>query len=211
MLGFEVHSETHDCWLGLSISLATQSTVSKTKRPEQVTQTTDATLQLGCVVFAASADGLSIDVQAADQNATASLDTRETAMLERFLTKHRQGEARSGFRVPFGPLITSLREEAKVTLVYRSIIYDVSLVDLSLTGALIRASTFAANRGAAVVLRIVLEDYLAKLPAEVVRADEQSVALHFTDCMRGGELSPPSELGPIFSRLERLFLKQRKT
>jgi len=185
--------------------------VSKTKRPAQATPTTDATLQLGSAVFAASADGLDIDIQTTEHSATARLDTREMAMLERFLTKHRQGEARSGFRVPFGPLIASLREEARVTLVYRSTIYDVSLVDLSLTGALIRASTFAATRGTAVVLRIVLEDYLAKLPAEVVRADEQSVALHFTDCMRGGELSPPSELGPIFSRLERLFLQHRKT
>ena len=47
------------------------------------------------------------------------------------------------------------------------------------------------------------------LEAAVVRVDGQLVALHFLDAMQGGELDPPVQLGPIFSRLEQIYLRRR--
>ena len=170
----------------------------------------EQSLQIGVTTFTIGEAGLAIAVDGKTQTAQVRLDTRETATLEQFLAKYRRGEARSGFRVPFHSLVANLADDLKLTLVYRGTIYDVSPIDISLTGLLLRASTFPASAGNQVVVRIILEDYLAKLNAEVVRADSDAVALHFTDCMDGSELSPDKELSAIFARLERLFLQQRK-
>ena len=168
-------------------------------------------LQIGVTTFTIGEAGLAIAVEGKKQAAQVRLDTREVATLEQFLAKYRQGESRSGFRVPFHSLTANLADDLKVTLVYRSTIYDVSPIDMSLTGLLLRASKFPASTGSQVVVRIILEDYLAKLNAEVVRADTNTVALHFTDCMDGTELRPDKELSTIFVRLERLFLQQRNS
>lgn len=168
-----------------------------------------STLQLGGATFMLDTNGLAITVDPTTHSTPLQLDTRDAATLEQFLATHRQGEARSGFRVPFHSLIANLADDLMVTVVYRSTIYDVIPIDISLTGMLLHASKLPATAGSKVIVRIVLEDYLAKLEAEIVRIDSDSVALHFSGCMVAGELNPDRELSALFSRLERLFLQQR--
>jgi len=167
-------------------------------------------IELGAVTLDADAQGISLQVRIDEHMLEARLDARDAATLERFLAKRRQGDARSGFRVPLYALLNSLSSDIKVTLVYQGTIYDVHPIDLSLTGMLIRVSQLPVAPGTRLLLRILLHDDLARLEAEVVRVDEDVIALHFLESLKHGQLTPPPALEKILSRLERLYLQNRR-
>ncbi len=139
----------------------------------------------------------------------ANLSPRDAVALASFLSRQRWGETRTGFRVPIHMLISELQHQLKVTLVHQGVIYDCEPVDLSLTGILVRCSTLDVGANTRLTARILFEDHLAKLDAEVVRSQSGIVALHFCEAMRGAELNPPRDLIALFRRLEQLYLRGR--
>ncbi len=149
-------------------------------------------------------------VQIAIGNAATRLNVRDAVALGRYLTNLNFGEQRTGFRVPVELLLNELKASLSSTLVYKGTIYDAVPIDLSLTGILVKASKFEAPVGAELTTRLIVEDHLAKLRSTIVRIDGSLVALHFSECMEGGELNPPPQLGPVFSRLERIYLNRRR-
>ena len=112
-------------------------------------------------------------------------------------------------RVPVQQVMSELAADLAVTLVHKGTIYDAIPVDFSLTGMLVKCAGLQARLRSKVVARVILEDFLTKVEAEVVRVDGNLVALHFVGAMRGGELNPPPQLGAIFSRLQQTYLKHR--
>ena len=99
--------------------------------------------------------------------------------------------------------------DLKITLLHQGTIYDAQCIDLSLTGMLVRCTSLELVRRTRLNARLLFEDYLARLDAEVARVDGALIALHFTSSLAGGELNPPADLLPIFSRLEQAFLRSR--
>ncbi|MEM9743174.1 MAG: PilZ domain-containing protein [Pseudomonadota bacterium] len=163
------------------------------------------TLELGQLALTADEDRICFELGGSSH----WLDARDVATLERFLAEHRSGESRTGFRVPVYRLRAELQDAFQLTLVHHDRIYDAVPIDLSLTGLLVRAPGLEAPVRSAVVVRLILEDRLAKIDAQVTRVDGDLLALHFTESMAAGELCPPAALGPIFGHLEQLYLRRR--
>ena len=159
----------------------------------------------GSLTARAHEAGVRFEVAAAD---CVELSPREVGALASFLTRQRWDETRTGFRVPVHALMRELAD-LKVTLVHQGTIYDCETLDLSLTGMLVRCDAMTAGANLQVEARLVLEDELARLPAEVVRSSNGLVALHFTESMAGGELNPPEDLVSLFRRIERYYLRSR--
>ena len=166
------------------------------------------TITVGDLTLSANAENISVRLSQGGQTAETTLGARDAAIAGKFLAKNRSGEQRTGFRVPIEALLNDI-EELSVTVVYQGTIYDAVPLDLSLTGTLLKVPGIAVQPQAPVTLRLIVEDYLAKLRATVVRTDGELVALHYEDSLRNGQLNPPAALGPIFSLLERLYLQQR--
>ncbi|MEM1432457.1 MAG: PilZ domain-containing protein [Pseudomonadota bacterium] len=166
-------------------------------------------ITIGNLTVTAGADVVQFEVAGADGKTAVALDPRDAVTIERFLAEQRSVETRTGFRVPIRPLLQDLRDAFAVSLVYQGVIYDAVPVDLSLTGMLVRVPDLEVSARARLTARLLLDDSLAKLEATVVRVDGQLLALHFADAMQGGELDPPVQLGPIFSRLEQVYLRRR--
>lgn len=168
-----------------------------------------SSITVGELRVSADENGFRFAVAGSDGPIEISLDAREAVTIERFLAEQRNGELRTGFRVPVQALRPFLPETLQVSLLYRGTIYDAVPMDLSLTGMLVRVPEISVSARTTLVARIILEDNLARLDAQVVRVDGDLVALHFGASMRGGEFDPAIDLGPIFSRLEQIYLKNR--
>lgn len=168
-----------------------------------------ASITVGDLSVSADDNGVRFALPTADGAVEIQLEPRDAATIERFLAEQRSGESRTGFRVPVHALQPKLPDELHVSLVYQTRIFDAAIVDLSLTGMLVRVSDLEATKRSTLQVRLILEDHLARLDAQVVRVDGELVALHFGASMSGGELDPPTQLGPIFSRLEQIYLQSR--
>ena len=167
-----------------------------------------SSITLGGLTFSAGAQHIEIDLSKANPGPI-QLSFRDAASLERFLGLHRQGESRTGFRVPVNPLSAELYDHLAVTIVHQGVIHDAVAVDLSMTGILVTSPSLEVTPKTVVTVRIILFDDLAKVEANVVRCEGNLVALHFTNSMSGGEFSPPAQLGQVFGRLQQLYLRKR--
>ena len=167
-----------------------------------------SSITLGGLTFSASSQHIEIDLSEVGHGPI-ELSYRDAASLERFLAVHRQGESRTGFRVPVNPLSSELDDHLAVTIVHKGIIHDAVAEDLSMTGILVKCPTLDVTPRTVVTVRIILYDDLAKTEAHVVRSEGNMVALHFTNSMEGGEFSPSGQLGQVFGRLQQLYLRKR--
>lgn len=167
-------------------------------------------INLGDLSLSSDDNGVVLAISDGGRQAQARLSSRDVAVVARFLAEQQFGEQRTGFRVPIQLLLGELGDFMAVTVVHQGKIYDAMPVDISLTGILLRVPGLSVNRRADLVVRIILGDDLVKLPATVVRTDDELVALYFEASMSGGELQPPSELAQIFQRLERAYLRARE-
>ena len=168
---------------------------------------TNPTLCIGGLIVSARDGGFHVELD----GCSTALSPRDAAHIERFLSAHRQGEARTGFRVPVQTLLRDLGDDLMVTLVHRNTIYDAVCIDLSLTGILIRCADLAVVPRTGLLLRLVFDDFLARIDTEVVRVEGDMLALSFPPVQDQDEWDPPSELLPIFNRLEQAFLRQRSS
>ena len=168
-----------------------------------------ASITVGDLSVSADDNGFRFALPTPDGAVEIELEARDAATIERFLAEQRSGDSRTGFRVPVHALQQQLPEALHVSLVYQTRIFDAAIVDLSLTGMLVRVADLDATKRSNLQVRLILEDHLARIDAQVVRVDGDLVALHFSASMSGGELDPPVQLGPIFSRLEQIYLSNR--
>jgi hypothetical protein len=155
-------------------------------------------------------EGLRVEIPSNGSHAAAELCPRDAGALASFITRQRWDESRTGFRVPVHALPGDISDHIRVTLVHNSTIYDCEAVDISLTGMLVRCGALRVGANTRVDARILLDEHLARLAAEVVRADGSVLALHFLECMHGGELRPPQDLVALFRRLEQVYLRLRR-
>ncbi|MEM7078333.1 MAG: PilZ domain-containing protein [Pseudomonadota bacterium] len=162
---------------------------------------------LGALTVTPCDEGVDIDFDTAF-GGTMRVSARDAAQLARYLMRARTGESRMGFRVPLR-MLDARTLELRASLVYQGTIYDLQIVDISLTGVLVLAHSLTLDPGANVVVRVICGDLLSKAEASVVRCEDGLMALHFTDSMRGGELTPPAHLETIVKRLEQLYLQSR--
>ena len=165
----------------------------------------DSIFKLGDLTVTSSEDGVQLSLAGAQ---AVQLDARDAAQLAQYLLQTRGGESRTGFRVPLR-MLEARQLDLHATLVHRATIYDLEVVDISLTGVLVQARGLDIEPRSRVVVRVILDDLLSKAVAEVVRSDAGLLALHFSESIRGGELQPPAQLEAIVKRLEQLYLRAR--
>ena len=168
-----------------------------------------SSITIGDLTLAAEEEHLTFTLTNSKGNQSTQLSYRDAATIQRFLANSGDKESRTGFRVPVEQVVADLPSQLQLTLLYKGTIYDAVPVDLSLTGMLVHCTGIAAKLRSKLVVRVILDDFLAKVEAEVVRVQGDLLALHFAGVMRDGELNPPLSLGSIFARLEQVYLRNR--
>lgn len=118
---------------------------------------------------------------------------------------------RSGFRLDLTQLRATDHQRVAVAVLTERGRFNVTALDLSLTGMLVDSEFFLGREGEMVMLDITFEGHQALLSANVVRRDEcdRHVAFNFPDVMgEDGSLHPPADLSAIFYSLEALWLDE---
>ena len=114
-----------------------------------------------------------------------------------------------GFRVPLRPLSKEVRKAFVVELECEDRKARAYAVDLSLTGILVECDGLAIKETDQITVSLALDGDEVTLTANVVRQQGKLVALHFPECVQGGELEPPEALLGIYRSLELEWLKSR--